>query len=242
MHRVLAVLLSVLMCMPLAGCAGANFPPADYSVETVTVFAQKDGNDITLMYPSIAGYPDAAAQELMNGLIASYAHAMYKKQDLIAAEDGGYEYSAAEAVVTLQTKGFLSAYVGGLITSEASGNTVYFSYTLNCDIENGCLYTAEDLLVDYASLAERFVGGDFGQDFGYADLAGQTSFADMLLPYKAEYGVYPQIYFTEDGVGFLIGVIPLYGGYAGYTLPYRRARGALNTENPLAAFVTGQNK
>ncbi len=240
MRRLIALLLVLLTCAGALGCSETALPPADYTVETETVFMQEDGNEISLMYPQIKGYPDADAQTRMNAEIARYAHAMYEKQDLIATEDGGYEYAVTAAEVTLQTEGFLSGYIFGAIYSQYSGKGAFFAYTLNCDIENGCLYTADELLSDYDYLAQRFLKGDFTQHFGYEEMDGMMSYADMLLQYKTEYGIYPDIYFTQEGVGLLVETVTLLGGYAGYTLPYPRAREALNTSNPLAAFVTGR--
>lgn len=241
MRRAVAVLVLLLFSVS-AGCADVPLPAADYAVEIVKVFTQEGENEISLMYPQIIGFYDADAQTRINGEIIRRVHEMYEKQDLVITRDGGYEYAVTDAVVTMQTKGFLSAYILGTITSSYSGKGRYFAYTLNCDVAGGCLYTSEELLGDYEFLARQFEKGRFTQHFGYEEIDGMMSYADMLLQYKAEYGIYPDVYFTEDGVGFLVELIPLLGGYAGYTLPYRRARGALNTENPLAAFVTGQNK
>ncbi len=242
MRRAIAVLLLVLTCAGTAACSDTELPPADYSVETVTVFTQEDGNELSLIYPQIKGYPDADAQTRMNEEIARYAYAMYEKQDLISTEDGGYEYAVTAAEITLQTEGFLSGYVFGVIFSQYSGKGMFFAYTLNCDIENGCLYTTEDLLEDYEFLEKRFLKGDFSQEFGYEELDGLMTYSDMLVQYKTEYGIYPNMYFTDEGVGLLVETVTLLGGYAGYTLPYHLAREALNRENPLVAFVTGQNK
>lgn len=242
MRRGIALLLLVCVFACAAGCSETVLPAADYAVETVTVFTQEDGNEISLMYPQIKGYPDPEAQIRINDSIARYVRAMYEKQDLIATEDGGYEYAVTAAEITLQTEGFLSGYIFGAIYSQYSGKGTFFAYTLNCDIENGCLYTTEELLSDYDLLAQRFLKGDFSQHFGYEGLDGMMSFEDMLLQYKTEYGIYPDVYFTDDSVGLLVETVTLLGGYAGYTLPYPRAREALDISNPLAAFVAGQNK
>ena len=243
MRRLLAAALALVLLLPLSACAKeVQLPAADYFTEIVTVYAQENGNSIQLMYPAVSGYADAEAETRINAAIAEYAMEMYRRENLIADEEGGYEYSAVEAVVMLETEGFLSAYVGGIIASEVSGNTVYFAYTLNCDIRNGVLYTTEELLSDYGKLAKRFADGDFTQHFGYKNLEQQTHLTDMISQYKAEYGIYPDVYFTDGGLGFLIEVVPLLDGYAGYTLPIRQAKSCLNTENPLAAFVAGEHE
>ncbi len=237
MRRTIACFL--LLLLTLTACtAKRELPPADFTVVTETENFTDGENGVLLMYPVIEGYADPQKEAEINEEIASYARRMYQNE-VPVTEDGGYYYDTTDVRITLASGGFLSAVIGGTLTSAYSGNTTYFSYTVNCDIENGVLYTANEIVSDYAKLQSMFLNGKFSQDFGYTDLVSQITLADMISQYKAEYDILPEVYFTADGVGFLIEVVPLLDGYAGFTLPFGKAEKYLNDENPLAAYAVG---
>lgn len=238
MRRSIACFLLILLLLT-ACTAERELPPAAFTVATATENFTDGENGVMLLYPVIEGYADAEAEAQINETIAAYARQMYQNEVPPTAEDGGYYYDATDVRVTLASGGFLSAVIGGTVTSAFSGNTTYFSYTVNCDIESAALYTAEEIVSDYAKLQTMFLDGKFSQDFGHADLTAQITLADLISQYKAEYGILPEVYFTADGVGFLIEVIPLFDGYAGFTLPIGKAKKHLNYENPLAAYAVG---
>ncbi len=235
-----AVLLFLLTS--LASCTKTVLPPeADYTVETVTEYRSDNGNRLQLMYPAISGHEDKNTEARVNALLAAYAMEMYQREDMLSSAGGGYTYAATEVQITLQTKGFLSGYVGGVISADSTGYRAYFSYTFNCDTEDCVLYSAEELIADYESLAKWFQKGRFTQHFGYPALHEQIALSDMISQYKEEYGIYPCFYFTEDSLGILVEVIPLLDGYAGYTLPVSQAIKTLNKEIPIVKLYLREN-
>ncbi len=244
MRRRGALLIAVLLFLlpALVCCGGIVSPaPADYTVETVTEYRTDNGNSLHLVYPAVRGLTDKEAEDRVNTLFAAYAEEMYRREELFSGEGGGYTYAVTEVTVTLAAKRFLSGYAGGVITADSTGYTAYFAYTFNCDLDACVLYSAEDLLTDYSRLVKWFKRGRFSQHFGYPDLQRQISFADMIEQYKAEYGVYPALYFTPDSMGFLVEVIPLFDGYAGYTLSLRQAEKCLKKDNPLVNLYLREN-
>ena len=244
MKRIFSIALTVLLLgTVLNSCAKEReLPPAEYSLMTHTVNTRLNGIGITLVFPVVSGYEDKVAESRINGCLEEYAWEMFHRKNLVADDAGGYEYSVTEVQVTLATTGFFSAYVMGFVASEDTGRTENFSYTINCDLNSGVLYKAEELLSSYEPLAERFVKGQFKKVFGHAELLENSTYADMLLPYRAEYAIYPDIFFTETGVGFLIEVVPSLGGCAGFTLPFRSALDGLDLSNPMVSFVTGTDR
>ncbi len=231
--------LAVLLLLLTACGAERELPSADFTVRIESEYFTDGENGVLLQYPVIEGMDDAEAQTRINEKISAYAHSMYVKEVPASSGDGGYYYDVTAVRLTLQSGGFLSAVIGGTVTSAFSGNTSYFSYTVNCDIENGVLYTAGEIIADYPKLHALFLNGKFSQDFGHSDLTAQITLDDLISQYKAEYGILPEVYFTSDGVGFLIEVIPLLDGYAGFTIPIGKAKNYLNHENPLAAYAVG---
>ncbi len=242
MKRVLVAVCAFLAALTLlSGCGEKQpLPAADYSLTVKTVNTRVDGVGVTLMLPVVSGYADEKAEAYINERLLENAWAMFRRENLVADEECTFEYSAAEVVVTLETEGFFSAYVGGLIADEGSGRMEYFSYTVNCDIKNGMLYSSDELLLVYEALAARFEKGQFQKRFGHPELLENTTYGDMILPYSAEYEIYPDVFFTDTEIGFLIEVVPSLAGYAGFTLPLRSAGGWLNSENPMVAFITGK--
>ncbi len=239
MRRVCALVLLTVMIFT-ACAAEAPLPEASFETQMKSEMFTDGYCGVMLQYPVIKNYADKDAASAMNRMIREYVHGMYESSGLSPEEDFGYTYAVSDARVMLASDNFLSVRIGGTISSAFSGNTSYFSYTLNCDIENGTFYTAEDILSDYAALKKQFQKGAFNQTFGYADVHTEIPFSEMISQYKEDYGIYPDVYFDEDGLGFLIDVIPMFDGYAGYTLPYKTARKSMNQQNPFVAHVTNQ--
>ncbi len=237
--RYFALALVLLTLLSLPGCKEKKaLSPARYSVELITENSRSNGVGVTLVYPEIQEYGDDVAEERVNTLLKDYAYAMFKRENLFAGEDYTFEYAVTQVEITLQMEGFLSACVGGYIVEEQSGNQENFSYTVNCDLERALLYETKDLLSDYSRLASLFEKGRFTKAFGHPNLMDYITYEEMIGQYKAEYGIYPDVYFTESALGFVMDVVPMFSGYAGFTLPLNKAADSLQGDNPLVIALT----
>ena len=49
----------------------------------------------------------------------------------------------------------------------------------------------------------------------------------MILQYRSEYGIYPDIYFTGDSFGMVIELVFALGGYALFEVPLSLVSGAV---------------
>ncbi len=238
MRRLFFLLLILVLILP--SCAADTLPaPAAFSVSIKTENFMDGACGVMLKYPVISGYTGAAAQSAMNEKIVSLVYEMYRKEIPVLEDGDGCSYAITDARVTFQSDVYLSVVIGGVVASGLSGNESGFSYTINCKIDDGTFYTAEEILADYPALVQFFKKGDFTQDFGHPGVTAQMDLCDLIGQYKAEYGILPDVYFSENGLGFLIEVIPLLDGYAGFTIPYGRAAKHLRADNPFAAYAVG---
>lgn len=238
MRRFVALAL-VFVLFSFSACRQqVTFSAPSYTVETETEHFTDGTCGVMLKYPVISGYTDVQAQNALNEKIAAFAHAMYEREVPVSDDGDGYSYTVTGVRITFASDAFLSAVIGGTVTSGFSGNESCFSYTINCSLKDGTFYSSEEILADYSVFVDRFVYGAFSQDFGHAGLTAEIELEDLISQYKAEYGIFPEVYFTENGIGFVIEVIPLFDGYAGFTLPYAQAKKFLNQENPFVEYVT----
>ncbi len=241
MRRVFTFILATfLLILPLVSCKEESSPSAEtvnMTAETVTENFMDGTNSVMLKYPSVSGSGDAEKDARINAILASYARDMYEYQAPLKDEEGGYSYAATDVRVTYLSDSFLSACIGGTILSGFSGNASNFFYTVNLNLDSGELYSSEDILSDYKTLRELFLEGDFMQQFGHIGLMDQMTREDLILQYREEYGILPQVYFTKDCIGFLLEVLPMLDGYAGFTLSYAQAEDCLDKNNPFVTHV-----
>lgn len=240
--RILAVLLTAFLLLTLAGCrkgSPVRLPDADYWITFTEEYVKLDGNSLKLMYPEISGYADAHAQSEINRLAAEYALDMYTKLGLMADKDGGYSYTAVEAVTLLSTKEFYSVYISGTVESDAGGDPVFFAYTVNADLRNASLLQTEDIVSDYEKIRKEFLNGAFTPDFGTVEPEQNFTRQSLIEQYKDAYGIYPFVYFREGKFGLVLETLPSLGGCAGYLIDIRDVRSYLKTENPVIAMLCG---
>ena len=236
----IALLCAVVI---LGGCSaeGIVLPDAAYSLSFAEEYIALDGNNVKLMYPVVSGYANTETEEAVNLAARALALDMYRREGLMADSDGGYTYTPTDAVVTLQCDTFYSVCIGGTVSSDVSGGTEWFAFSLNCDLSSGTFLSAEDVIANYAGLRKMFIRGKFTQDFGYDNLVEHMTEESLLQQYKAEYDIYPPVYFREGKLGFLVETVPLLDGYAGFTVNIRKAAKYINTQNAAMAKLCGMN-
>lgn len=225
------------------GCSdeSISLPDAAYSITFSEEYLVLDGNNVKLMYPIVSGYANAETEEAVNSAARALALDMYRREGLMSDSDGGYTYTPTDAVVTLQCDTFYSVYIGGVVSSDVSGGTECFVFSLNCDLSSGTFLSTEDGIANYEGLRKMFIRGKFTQDFGYDNLVEHMTEESLLQQYKAEYDIYPPVYFREGKLGFLVETVPLLDGYAGFTMDIRKAAKYMNTQNAAISKLCGMN-
>lgn len=235
-----------LFCFSLAALfcscrskAPISLPEAEYTLAIVEEYCKLDGNSVKLMYPSISGYNNQETENALNHKAAELARQAYAREGLIANEEGGYSYTATDAVVTLTSRDFFSVCIAGTVTSEVSGTSSYFAYSMNCDLADASFLSTEDMVTDYPELKKLFIEGEFQADFGYDGQDGSMSLETLISQYKEAYGIYPYLYFRQGKLGILVETLPTLGGYAGFLMDVKRAAPYLNTQKESIAVLCG---
>ena len=189
-----------------------------YSVETEVETSQIGDGDISMQYPKIEPTDDKRIDsELINELIRDYMDLKFKNEHIDSGDvglDGNYEYEITSTNLTLQTADFLSVVVKGIYYIKDTAHPTVFAYTLNCDLKTNEIVDSEALLIDFDSIKEKFTDGKFKLTDGADDLLQETNYSDMIIEYRSDYGIYPDVYFTKDSFGMCIDLVYTLGGYA----------------------------
>ena len=223
-RRIFVAVLSLLLLLYLLSCKNnepeylITLPAADFTVTSLEERFTDYYNDVSLLYPVISGYVDPAAEADINEQMRDKVMAEYTSAALASDEEVSYTYQITEIRVMLMTEGFCSMVVLGQYIGTDASHVEYVSYTINADLVSSRLLSTYDLITDDASLRKMFTDGKFALAYGSADLLKDMPLDEMLLPYRAEYGIYPDVFFTEGRVGIHVELPHVLGGYAGYTL------------------------
>lgn len=239
MKKFFVLLMSLLLLLP--SCGGKiRLPEAEYTLSFAEEYLKMGGNSVKLMYPVVSGYSDSAVESAVNAAAAAIARQRYEEEGLMYDNSGGYTYTATDAVITLASRDFYSVYIIGVITSDVSGGRDTFAYTFNCDMTTASFVESENIVADYDALAKKFQSDSFTADFGGDELKEQISKKSLIEQYKADYGIYPCVYFREGKFGILADTLPSIGqGCAGFSADIRNVRKYLKTDNPVIAALCG---
>ena len=194
-----------------------SLPDADFSVLVETETVKDHYNTLVLRYPVVSDY-DAATAEHMNDLVREFSLEYYQKQALASDQESYYYYEITDVNIMLTTKGFYSAVILGEFMGSSGNHPEYISYTINADLENGRLLSTEQLLKKESAVRKLFTEGEFRLEYGNAGLIADMSYSDMILQYRVEYGIYPDIFFKEGFLGINIELPYVLGGHAGYVI------------------------
>lgn len=223
-RKIIAAALAMLLLFALAGCDRdkplpvLSLPEADFTVTSREDHFTDYYNDVLLLYPVISGYGDAEAERDINEQMRDRVLAEYSAAALASDEEVSYTYQITEIRVMLMTAGFCSMVVFGQYIGTDASHVEYVSYTINADLEGRRLVTMRDLVADEPSLRKLFTDGKFALAYGTGELLKGERYADLLLPYRAEYGFSPDIFFTEGHIGIHVELPHVLGGWAGFTL------------------------
>lgn len=191
-----------------------------YTVDTEVETQKTENGDVTIVYPTINDPGgEALDPELLNQLIKDYMDQKFK-YDGVTDTGAEYTYEITDTVTAIATDEFVSIIVKGRYYITDAPNPVVFAYTINCDLKASVIISASDLVYDFAEIKKLFTGGKFTLEEGMQSLLEETNYEDMIMEYRAEYGIYPNVYFTESGFGIVIDLVYTLGGYALFEIPY----------------------
>lgn len=197
---------------------------AGYTVDTEVETQKTDKGDVTIVYPVIDPGNEALDPELLNKLIKDYMDQKFK-YDGVTDTGSEYTYEITDTVTAVATEEFASIIVKGRYYIADTPNPTVFAYTINCDIKASAIISASDLVYDFAEIKKLFLSGKFTLAEGMDGLLEETNYEDMIMEYRAEYGVYPNVYFTESGFGMVMDLVYTLGGYALFEIPYSEVAG-----------------
>lgn len=200
-----------------------NTTSPGYDVETETETTQSDIGNITMQYPVVE--PDAESEidaDTINAIIREYMDEKRKDERLESGDpnlDSEYVYKITSTDVKYSSKKFLSVVITGEYYISDSAHPTIFCYSINCDMESGEIITPDALIRDFSVIRQLFTKGKFSLKQGQKDLLEHTNYEDMILQYRSEYGIYPDIYFTGESFGMVIELVYTLGGYALFEVP-----------------------
>lgn len=241
----LIIFLAILSVSVLVSCGkgtGTSSPDTQnqaelpYEISVVKDSAEElsgiKGN-ITLMYPQM-NYPgNEAAADKINGLIKNLAVSVFKEAGLESDDIESYMYVTETALITLKKENFFSAVVTGYYITDTASHQEYFSYSVNCDISQEKLLTSEDIITNFEKIRALFIDGKFTQSYGEETLLDETTHTDIFTQYKADYSIYPDVYFTSSSFGVIVEIVYHLGGNACFEIPYSDVKEYLNADLPV---------
>lgn len=184
-----------------------------------------------LRFPVVSGMANAEIQTKVNALLLveaeSYYTSILRDIDIYMEEGTIFNYEVTSCSVEYASDKLLS--VKSMInfttsTSEYSTNSVY---TTNIDLETGEEITGEDIFSDFTTITNKFIGGDFTREYGVENLLELSNYSDMILQYKSDRGIYPDVYFTFEKLIINIDLTDSLGSSAGFSIPLETVRDCL---------------
>ncbi len=253
MKKLTLLLTAVLLLTSLVSC-GKNSSAADdtttadttvsdenasvsaYTVSEEVYVSDDNSQQHMFHYPV---FSETEKDEVLNTLVFNDSKATmdrYLTYVFASEDDSNYDISPAESIYTGSALASFF-YAGQLHTSDVSHH-VYIAYPFNVDVKNCKLLTFTDIVKDFALLSNLFRSDVFalvstGSDALDKELNNLEP-DDLLGAYSDLYGLYPNVYFTEEN-GELLFVLSLdtihaLGGHAEFKAPLDAVSSALTDE------------
>lgn len=249
MKKAILILLAFAAVLTFSACGKKtnNNPPENLPGETTSeqastptysikkhtddvTFKGKDYGDVTLLYPELDGFDDA------NLLIFD---AIKKKcyealPNLSSYESGNMPevtYEISSVKITYLSNTFLSAKIEGNLTISLAAHPAPFVYALNFDLEALSELDTADIISDFDKIKELFVEEKFTLEEGIPSLKNETSPEDMIMQYKSEYEIYPQIWLSSEKLYLNAELVYSLGSNAVFSIGLDEIRDCLNAEN-----------
>ena len=196
-------------------------------IEAVTDLGTTGGNKCTstLRYPALTGLEDKEKQDEINKLLAQIAGVEYQNRlpgasELISAGTA-VSYEITETAVMYLGNNILSVRSEGIIDHIDDANDEIFVY---CNLIN--LSTARDITLkktysDFGKVINLFTSGKFKQISGDSSLTSASALEQLMEQYKyhAQYGTFPESYFTQSSLVLVIETNRGSGFFAEFSIP-----------------------
>ena len=196
-------------------------------IESVTDLGTTGGIKCSaiMRYPALTGLEDKAKQQEINDLLSQIAGVEYQNRlpnagELIPAGTA-VSYVITETAVTYLGNNLLSVRSEGIIDYIDDANDEEFVY---CNLIN--LSTARDITLkktyaDFGRVIELFTSGKFKQISGDSSLTTAISLEGLMDQYKyhAQYGTFPETYFTHDSLVLVVETNRENGFFAEFSIP-----------------------
>ena len=196
-------------------------------IEAVTELGTTGGKKCTstLRYPALTGLEDKEKQDEINKLLAQIAGVEYQNRlpnasELISAGTA-VSYEITETAVTYLGNDLLSVRSEGIIDYTDEANDEVFVY---CNLIN--LSTARDITLkktysDFGTVMTLFTAGKFKQVSGDPSLTTASALEQLMEQYKyhAQYGTFPESYFTQSSLVLVIETNRGSGFIAEFSIP-----------------------
>ncbi len=182
---------------------------------------------VTLLYPK---YGDGK-HEAFDLAMRDYAMTKFNMQGMIPEDNAVYEILSCD--IKLETEYFVSAVVTGQIINPTAAHDMHFAYAVNAETGTGKIYLSEELVGDVELIKSGLSEGKFKQSYGIDGLMdaisdGEITYEYITQSWRSDYGVFPDMYFTNDSFGVIAELIFAAGGYAGFEIPYAEVGEMIN--------------
>ncbi len=180
-------------------------------------------SQVVIDYPSVdtdaVDITDEDAEKI-NKVIEEYMDEKVEAEALNSDPEmtGSYKYEVT-STTTYESDSFMSVVVTGQYYISDTAHPTIFCYTVNIDIASAKILESEELIYDFSPIKEMFSDGKFTLVYGIDGLLDETNYEDMIIGYYSEYGIYPDVYYTETGFGIVIDLVYALGGYATFEIP-----------------------
>lgn len=163
-----------------------------------------------IRYPEIKNYENTSTQNKINKLLSQIASVEYQNR-LPNAEDlvkgGTYvTYEITETAITFLGNNIASVRSEGKIDYKDDTKDERFVYCNTFDLSKSKDITLKKTYTDFAKIITLFTSGKFKQISGDPSLTSSLSLTQLMEQYKyhAQYGTYPETYFTKDSLILVI--------------------------------------
>ena len=251
MKKILALLLAIISVTSFASCkkeptidpTNEQTPPA-YEIKKYTedvTWNKKDQGNVTLLYPELEGMNEA--NELIFDIIKRNCDQALP--NLSSYESGSMPevtYEISSFNITYLSDTFLSAVVEGMLTVSLAAHPNPFVYAVNVDLEDLKEITPAEILADFEKIKKLFEDGRFTLENGIDELNSEMSFEDMIMQYRSEYEIYPQVYLSDEKFYLNVELVYALGSNAQFSIELDSVENFLNKDNKEISKITDQRK
>lgn len=178
----------------------------------------------TLRYPALTGLEDKAKQSKINELLFDIASGEYQNRlpnasDIISAGTA-VSYEITETSVTYLGGDLLSVRSVGRIDYADDTADEEFVYCNNISLSKGRDIKLKNTYSDFGIVMDLFKSGKFKQISGDPALISDLTHEQLMEQYKlfAQYGTFPETYFTADSLVLVIETNREHGFFAEFSI------------------------